>query len=227
VGTGLVPQAYLCCAKQQQRTRVYCVHLSSRFTSSLDGQVTQWDSCSFAFLGELIQGTVQSVTLPLDAFCVTNNVRAKTADYVVTHLNEVTDAGLPPIAINQEDATVFSTRRIMYLPPRYVPLLLSPSGYSLRETWEILYPALVNVSDLVHCTPLLKWLRAVTMGTTVVVNNVPTLSPTALCIPLNIPIADQYLVNHRMTILKQVLPHLNQPAETLELAITQMAAAHK
>jgi len=68
VGTGPCPQAYLCCMNQQQRTRIYCIHLPSRFTSLLDGQVTQLDSCTFAFLGELIQGTVQNVILPSEVF---------------------------------------------------------------------------------------------------------------------------------------------------------------
>jgi len=39
------------------------------------------------------------------------------------------------------------------------------------------------------------------------------------------PLADQDLLNHQHRILKQVLPALFQPAQSLELAITQMAAA--
>jgi len=60
-------------------------------------------------------------------------VRAKSTDYIVTHLDEVADAGLPPIPNEQEDATVVSTRRITYLPARYVPFLLDPAGYTLRQ----------------------------------------------------------------------------------------------
>jgi len=37
--------------------------------------------------------------------------------------------------------------------------------------------------------------------------------------------ADQYLINHCMALLKQVLPALDKPSDWLELAITQMAAA--
>jgi len=62
------------------------------------------------------------------------------------------------------------------------------------------------------------------MGTAVLANNVQALYPTSLCIMLTVPIADHHLMNHRMTMLKQALPYLNQPKETLELAITQMAA---
>jgi len=63
------------------------------------------------------------------------------------------------------------------------------------------------------------------MGTAVVAYNVQALHPTSLCITLTVPLADHHLMNHRMTMLKQALPYLNQPTETLELAITQMAAA--
>jgi hypothetical protein len=63
------------------------------------------------------------------------------------------------------------------------------------------------------------------MGTGARANNVQALHPTSLCITLTVPIADHHLMNHRMTLLKQALPYLNQPTETLELAITQMAAA--
>jgi hypothetical protein len=37
--------------------------------------------------------------------------------------------------------------------------------------------------------------------------------------------ADQYLINHCMTLLKQALPALDKPSDFLELAITQMATA--
>jgi hypothetical protein len=42
---------------------------------------------------------------------------------------------------------------------------------------------------------------------------------------LQAPLADQALLNHRQQLQKVVLPALYQPAESLELAITQMAAA--
>jgi hypothetical protein len=51
------------------------------------------------------------------------------------------------------------------------------------------------------------------------------LGPSPAVIALQAPLADQALINHRQRIQKQVLPGLYQPAESLELAITQMAAA--
>jgi hypothetical protein len=38
VGGGPVPQAYLCCSFRSGQKRLYCIHLLSRYTGSLDGQ---------------------------------------------------------------------------------------------------------------------------------------------------------------------------------------------
>jgi hypothetical protein len=89
VGTGPVPQAYLCCALRQNHTRVFCPHLSSRYTGSLDGNPTPWDGLSYAFLGKLTQGVVTTVELHNNAFRTVNNVRAKTYEYIVNHLTRL------------------------------------------------------------------------------------------------------------------------------------------
>lgn len=55
----------------------------------------------------------------------------------------------------------------MYLPAAYAPLLLKSGGYSVKQVWEVLYPALSLRQELVTCQPLLRWLQATSMGTTV------------------------------------------------------------
>jgi hypothetical protein len=62
------------------------------------------------------------------------------------------------------------------------------------------------------------------MGTTIP-RNVNAIGPTTAIITLQVPIADQDLINHLQMLQKQVLPGLFQPAENLEVAITQMAVA--
>jgi len=42
---------------------------------------------------------------------------------------------------------------------------------------------------------------------------------------LKLPLADKNLISHRQRILQQVILALNQPLQSLELAITQMVAA--
>jgi hypothetical protein len=224
VGAGPIPQAYLCCALQQNQVRIYCIHLPSRYIGSMDGQVTPWDGSSFAALGEITHGVVTTVGFPNTSFSTVLNVRAKTSDYILNNLATIGNKGFRAILQDEPEAEMVSTRRIMYLPARYAALFLNPSGYTLRQAWELLLPALVTHNDLAACASLIKWLRVVSMGT-VVQNNANDIGPSTATIDLQSPLADEQLINHRQRILKQVLPALYQPAQTLELAITQMAAA--
>jgi hypothetical protein len=80
VGSGPVPQAYLCCMVRQNQVMILCLHLLSRYTSSLDGRVTPWDGMSFAFLGEVTQGQVTTATIPDTAFRVIANVPSHSTD---------------------------------------------------------------------------------------------------------------------------------------------------
>jgi hypothetical protein len=224
VGVGPVPQAYLCCSVRRNQVRVFCLHLPSRYVSSLDGNLTPWDGQIFAFLGEITQGMITTVELPANAFRTVNNVRAKTCEYIISHLDEIEQAGLEPVLADEPTSNRISTRQIMYLPPRYVQLMLNPSGYSLRQMWDILYPAILANQDEIPCGALLKWMRAVTMGTPVQ-GNIVEFGPTTAALNLSVPLADQDLLAHRQRLQRQALTGLHQPAETLELALTQMAAA--
>lgn len=156
VGSGAVPQAYLCCAVCQQQIRIFCLHLHSKYTSALDGQTTLWDGVSFAFLGDLVHGMVTTVMLPGNAFRVVGNIWAKTADYMVTNLVMIAENGFEPVPQDEADATIVSTRRLMYLPARYVALMLDPAGYTLKQAWEVLCPTMINHNDLQACAPSLK-----------------------------------------------------------------------
>jgi hypothetical protein len=151
------------------------------------------------------------------------NIRAKSADYIVTHLDELGQRGLAPAAANYAEASNVNTRTFMYLPARYVPLLLNASGYSLRTTWELLYPAIAEANDLINCQTLLNWLQAATTGTRI--GNGQDFGPSRLVVDLIAPLADATLLQHRSKLLNQVLPGLFQPSTSVEHAITQMAVA--
>ncbi len=224
VGSGPIPQAYLCCAHRQNQTKIFCLHLPSRYTGALDGHATPWDSLGFACLGEVTAGQVTTVMLPDNCFRAAPILRAKTADYIVTHLEELEAHGLPAALVDDLEAPQVRTRAMMYLPAKYAALLLNPTGYSLRQVWEILYTAIVDNNDLAACGALIKWLRCATMGSTVV-NNANAVGPSSLAIELEVPLADADLINHRMRLQRLALPGLYQAPETLERAITQMAAA--
>jgi hypothetical protein len=78
VGSGPVPQAYLCCAQHQQQTTIYCLHLPSKYIGALDGQQTPWDNRVFVFLGEVTQNTATSVQLVDTSFQAVIESRALT-----------------------------------------------------------------------------------------------------------------------------------------------------
>jgi hypothetical protein len=58
---------------------------------------------------------------------------------------------------------------------------------------------------------------------TVAVDGTP--AAPAITISLSVPMADAVLISHQMSLLNQALPDLKKPPQTLELAISQMAAA--
>jgi hypothetical protein len=130
--------------------------------------------------------------LPDQAFRPIYNVRAYSIDYIINHLNDVGAFGLPYPGANELEAVETSVTTLVYLPSHYVPFMLNPSGYSLRQLWEILYPAVVDADDLDACAALLKWMRVVTMS--VVQNNLP--GPTGAAVELHVPLADENLIAH-------------------------------
>jgi hypothetical protein len=133
----------------------------------MDGRETPWDGKTYAYLGDVTQGVITTLELPNTIFQSVANIRVKTSDYIVTNLDRLGNKGLPYIAADDPEATFITMRQIMYSPYRYAALLLKPAGYTLREIWEILYPALVANNNLQNCAPLVNWLRVISMSTPV------------------------------------------------------------
>jgi len=217
-------QAYLFCANTTVEPRIYCAHSPSRYVSSLEGIPTPWDNQSFAFLGDLVQNLMSPIQFPDSAF-EEITVHAKTVDYILQNLDEL--AGNPvfvPVDPALDDPTIqeITTRQFMYLPAVYVPLFLSASGYSIRQTWNLLYPALQQRHELVTCAPLLRWLQAASMGTQ---EQLLQIAPPLVSIMMVAPPADEHLLAQRNRILHSLLPGLSAPPQTLEMALNHMAAA--
>jgi len=166
---------------------------------------------------------VTTVELPALAFRVAPRAAAQSMDSIVTHLDLLGTTSSPPAGANDEGVTNVTMHYCTYLPARYAAFMLNPYGYTLKQTWDILFPAIVDANDLMACDPILKWLHIVYMGSPPLVNQVP--SPTSAIVTLTAPVADQALLNHCLNVLKQALPKLHQPSNSLELAIMQMAAA--
>jgi hypothetical protein len=227
LGAGCVPQAYLCCAATRRGPRLYVIHLPARFTGALDGHTTPWDNNLYAFLGEVTQGMATTVVFPTTAFNEIEHIRARSAESILQSLDAINGTeGFPPVPPNDPTTVDVSTRYLMYLPARYVPLLLDSSGYTIKQVWEILYPALLQNQDLPDCTALLNWLQASSSN---VQHTNPQgqviLGPPVTAINIISPPADRDLIVHRSNLLNQALPGLKEPSPGLEAALSQMAVA--
>lgn len=212
--------AYLCCGDTNgfNGPRIYCLHFPTRFLSALDGQRSMWDQANFAFLGEAVGSQVTTVVFPVDAFNMVTT-RVKTQDYILQHLDTLTeiDPLFPPELPGSVHAEEVTTRTLSYLPAVYVPLLLSAGGYTPKQVWERLYPALQQRQDMDTCAPLLKWLQVASTSTVVGNSSIST--------PLIAPPADEVLLAQRLRLLHQLLPGLTAPPASLEQALSQMATA--
>jgi hypothetical protein len=112
-------------------------------------------------LGEVTQGMATTVAFPTTAFNEIENVCIRSADYILQNLGAIHGTeGFPPVPPNDPLTEEVSTRYLMYLPAKYVSLLLDASGYTIKQVWETLYPALIQNQDLPSCNALLTWLRA-------------------------------------------------------------------
>jgi hypothetical protein len=220
---GSVLQAYLCCSRVVTGTRIFCLHLPTQFISSLDGAPTPWDNKSFAFKGEAIQGLISVVQFPTNAFDEVD-AYVRPLAYMLEHQDELDDAPcFPPAYDNDEDSEEVTTRNCIFLPAVYVPLLLRPSGYSAKEVWRILYPAIETRNETETCTPLLQWLQVASTST---VGTTPALlGDPSNAITLTTPATDEVLMTHCHSILNRALPGLSAPPQTLETALSQMASA--
>ncbi len=134
------------------------------------GRATQWDNQAFTFVRDLVLQMVQSVVIlgevfnQVNAFSIPNAAAAQVAFVADPAL-----ATLGPYANNNPDTDQYCTQRIMY-PHWYVNLFLN-QGLPPHWVWEVVMAAVIANNVEAACTPLLDWLRAACMQTTV--NGVP------------------------------------------------------
>jgi hypothetical protein len=134
-------QAYLCCG---QTPNGACTHFPSKYVASLEGDATAWDDLSFAFLGDPVRGTITNVLFPNEVFEI-HTAWVPSLNYILDHLDELDDAPVfPPVDHNDVYAEKITTRKFMYLLAVYAPLLISSSGYTLKQIWTRLYPAMMQ-----------------------------------------------------------------------------------
>ncbi len=131
------------------------ISLPSCYTGAMDGRATPWDGNSYAFLGDVTQWVINTVELPANAFRTIVNVQAKTSDYIATHLNLVGNKGLPNLPAEDPEATIVTTRQVMYLPYCYVPMLLNPPVIHWRRCGSYFIP--LSSRRTISCHVPLCW----------------------------------------------------------------------
>jgi hypothetical protein len=69
LGNPSVPGTFLCCAALNgaTKTRIYLLHVLSKYVPAMDGQVTPWDNRLFGFLGEILKDQAMTIAIPLSA----------------------------------------------------------------------------------------------------------------------------------------------------------------
>jgi len=121
VGSGILPQAYICCSAPPQRTTwIHCIHLPSKIFLALDGVATQWDGQGFAFLGDVTQQVATTVSFPSNVFRSMAINRAPTSDHLIMNLDNIGPNGVAAPIANDPNSELVATRQIMYCEYMYI-----------------------------------------------------------------------------------------------------------
>lgn len=118
------------------------------------------DPIDVAFLGDFRAGNAQPpqvVQLPDDPFEKTDATKALPAEEIEDALNQSADLQLLPAGGDKRVRTTF----LMYLPQRFVPILLGMPVLTPRTVWKALYPVIAGEGDEAQITykPLVNWMR--------------------------------------------------------------------
>ena len=154
------------------------------------GRPTQWDESTHALIQDVVVGDIVSVPLPVAQLEMTE-IWAKDPGEELLGPFDDTDANIRQVR----------TRRLMFVPPRFLPLVIN-RRLTPREVWKDLVGAIEAEGVLVDCREHMDWatLAAVHPGVG---------SPSNVRQPLpQVPLADvdaAFLRHRRDVLLRQVL----------------------
>ena len=208
------PQAYVMLAAGTDPGVVGRIVLMHRPTKhSVSVPPTQWDETVMAFEGDVLGQSCTAVEWPPTAFRQVSNGAALQVPTLV-NLDALFDADpllqtVGPFAANEVGTELIRTRSVMFLPPRYIAIVLG-QNLTPRDAYLRLGGAIRADGLELDCAPLLSFLRAAcTLPTG---QPVPALQRAAATVLR----ADAALYRHiRDNVVLRDLPGLQQP-ETLE-----------
>ena len=198
--------------------RIVCLHRVKKFHAMMGSQ-SAWSQQAFAFRRDVIDGQIQTVAWPEEAFHLTSHTRAATLAHTLTLL--AADPGLDVLGPHGDaDAgtEVTRTRRTSFVPQKYVEIFLDEDLLP-RTAFERCHAALATDGNLVACEPLLTFLRlAMTVTATV-----PTHAAFATAYPTP-PLLDAELSRHRSETLYSDLPGLRHAGAIQEGSVVIASA---
>ena len=126
----------------------------------MDGWETLWDNEMYAYKGDVMNGMMSIVVFPQYPFVVMNPALVLTEQRITELFTAEEDTKLLALVMpNPEHTKMVMTRRLMYLPVKYVTLFLQLQAYLVQEAWLQLIPSLEQDQNLVNCCNLVDWMR--------------------------------------------------------------------
>jgi hypothetical protein len=170
------------------------------------GIPSRWDDKVFAFAGDVEEGTVISVNFPDDAFDPAGGgtvvYRPSTSARIDELLAAAPDAELlGPFVVTDAQVRRSSTRNMMYVPPRYVPIVAA-RRLTPRQLWTDLVGAIRADGNEVPCAALVNW---VALALVRPIAGEPGVVHKEV---VDVPLADRELNRARKRVLHAELPDL-------------------
>ena len=196
----------------------------------LDGNPTPWDNHIFAYKGDMMYSMISLMESLQDPFQITMGNRVYSVKAIQGQLNQQGPLQLiMPVGNVKENMDLLVTCQVMYLPAKYVGLFLDSQGYTPRDTWNCLIPALEQDQNMVNCQVLVNWLRLMITVTVAGVDEgkEPIIQvPVTTALKLIAPAVDDDLLQQQQPIFDCDLPgHNNLQQVGLEGSIIQLATA--
>ena len=189
---------------------IACYHGLGQFPQRLGVPPTQWDTRAFAFHGDFIHNSIQTIEWPTQSFHLANAIRVTSAVAIDQFFaNDANATALGPFAAGDADTEIVRVRFGIYIPPPLIAIILT-DPLSPRQAWERIRGEIVRLGIEIQCGPLIDWLRcAVTRNLGVG----HTISLIQRPVPI-VPLANATLINHRHNRIMQNLPARNTPIPT-------------
>jgi hypothetical protein len=187
------------------------LHGIKRYAPTL-GRPTPWDGRTFAFVQDLVATEIQLVELGKTYFSRTQDITHTTIPATVERVEELWQASpddelLGPFADNDANTRQCRTRRLMLVPPQFVPIVVS-RRLTPRQLWTELAATIIATDAAEACAELMDWL--VMAGC-----RPAAAAPSSLIMPMpHPPLADATLIQHRRSLLLRLLPGLAAPPAT-------------